>query len=672
MMAFELSDFLDEEEQTTEQPVEQTSDFSLGDFGVGEDTTPVVEDPAPITTTTTTPIVTTTPTATTREQMKTNIISLYDQKEAVINKQLGGLNELDITDNEKFILSTKFTDSLIELNKQKMADIDDIDDKIQAKQQKTQEEPEISQDPWTWDNFAARAQLGVAGVRRVTQGLALELAQAVGADESAADLEKQIAEREAFIRKTLEKTGQDPDAMFNTANLSQLAFEIGLPLSKLKGIIKPMLAVGGTTYAGERGKGEDKVNASITAGMTAATVPVLAGGAWLIPKVGKAALDPIKSWVTGISTPANLAAKKVGLTAQETKEFLKDVPKEDQTRVLAEAYPDLLGNLKQAVGDSDQIKIIVSDMIQHRTNEINKATQKGDFGRVKLEAEHMYGTMKETLESATDIKVNMDGLSEGLSFAKKIGGDETAISKIKGFENQIKDNPNMTLSDAIDLREGINDLIRKSKGKAKKTYKTLLDNLDEKITKGVPAEYKKFVDESVLTYRNMKQQQELIEIIRKSSKFRGEGGVGEKGAVDYNKVKRLIAKEGLNSPETKATLEVVETFQKKFGNDYEVFGITKSTGVAEHESALGFWGNVGSFLKRHLWRVGEYGQDIKIQKALKESLKDAKTPVDFVWKMNRNKNIPQSIKDALKANLKNIENLSKADANRVKAILKQK
>ena len=662
-MEFELSDFLDEEEQTTEQ----TTDFTLGDFGVEDTSAPVEEEtPAP---------QETQPVTQTREQMKTNIMSLYDQKEAAINKQLNGLNELDISDNEKFILSTKFTDSLIELNKQKMIDIDDIDDKIAARQQKVQEtveEPEISKDAWSWDNFVARAQIGVAGVRRVTQGLALELAQAVGADESAADLEKQIAEREAFITEMLEKTGQDPKAMFNTANLSQLALEFGLPLSKLKGVVKQLLAVGATTYAGERGKGEDKVSAGITGTMTAATVPVLAGGAWVLPKVGRAVIDPVKTLLTGISTPARLAAKKVGLTAEQTKEFLKDVPKEDQTRVLAEAYPDLLGNLKQAIGDSDQTKIIVSDMIQHRTNEINKATQKGDFDKVKVAAEDMYGTMKTTLDEATDIKVNMEGLSEGLSFAKKIGGDDVAISKIKGFEAQIKDNPNMTLSDVIDVREGINELIRKSKGKAKRTYKTLLDNLDNKIKNEVPKEYKQFVDDSVLVYRNMKQQQELIEIIRKSSKFRGEGGVGEKGVVNYAKVKRLIKEEGLDSPETNTTLEVIETFEKKFGNDYDVFGITKSTGVAEHESALGFWGNVGSFLKRHLWRVGEYGEDIKIQKALKESLTDAKTPVDFVWKLNRNKNIPQSIKDALNKNLENIKNLSKADANRVKAILKRK
>ena len=415
------------------------------------------------------------------------------------------------------------------------------------------------------------------------------------------------------------------------------------------------------------GFADDKNSASFAVGsLTAGT------GTTGVVKGTKTGIAALKNTIFPTTSAADLMAKKLGMRRDELLETLKDIPREDQVKYLSMMGGQKSeGVLKQSVRESDTLKTKLAEEINTRTKAIDEAAGTGDMKKIKENADEMYSTMKSTLDES-GVQVDMSSLVDGIDEIKKLTVEgDTLGNKIRQIGLEIEDNPIYNIGDVIDLRESINSVIGSTKkGKVTAKAKQLKQNLDNILKESVPKEYSKFVDDSVEVYRNMKQQEELVDILSKSGvrKTTGTSSDYELSALDYGKAKNKIITAGLDSPESMQTLDILEVFSKKFNNDFSVFGVTKTKGVNPEEGMLTVWSKLVGGLKATLWRFGEYGENIKLQKAISNSIENANTPVDFATKLIRSKDVPNQIKDKLKENLSNIENLSKSDANRIKSI----
>ena len=387
-------------------------------------------------------------------------------------------------------------------------------------------------------------------------------------------------------------------------------------------------------------------------------------------KSTKAGVTALKNTIFPTTSAADLMAKKIGVSRNELLDIIKDIPREDQVKYLAMmGGQSSEGVLKQSVRDSDALRTKLAKEIDSRTKAIDEASGAGDIIEIEKNASEMYTTMRNTLnESGLDI--DLTSLTNGVDEMKTltVNGDVLG-NKIRQISNELQENPIYKIGDAIDLRESINEVLRTAKGKTKAKANQLKDNLDSIIKRNVPEEYSSFVSESVDVYRNMKNQKELVNILGKSGirKTTG-GGKYELSSINYSKAKKKIIDAGLDSPETMQTLDILDVFSKKFNNDFSIFGATKSKGVNPEEGMLTVWSELVGQLKSTFWRFGEYGENVKLQKAISASIDKANTPVDFATKLIRSKDVPNQIKDKLRDNLSNISSLSKADLNRIKTI----
>ena len=469
-----------------------------------------------------------------------------------------------------------------------------------------------------------------------------------------------IQENEKDINKILKDNKMDNYAI-TSDDVGQFIGE-NLPITKLAGLFKISAGAGVTAGLGEYGKGEDAVSSAVKGVETGAVA--LAGG-----KAIEFVAPRVVSAIKGISIEANKLGAKLGMSAEEVAVAVKGIPKERQALALAQSGgEDALGVYKQAISDSDNLAIKVSNEVQARTDKVYNAALSGEFDKVKDYSEKAWKVMESEVNKS-GIVVNATSLTENLNKTKLFAGvDETAKNKIIGLENRILDNPELPLGDILTIRKQINSELGKAKGTpAYEYYDKLKTNLDDLVGDNIPKEYSKLVDDTQSIWKDFRNQESLLSILNKSSSTETVTG-HSKQAVDYNKAMQLIKEEKLNGTVVEQTVNMLNELDKKFNTDYAIIKKTSTKGTNPNEGALGVWGAIIGTVKKNFWRVGESGDNMYIQNAIEKAIKKGDTPIGYLDNIVKSKDIPMQIKKTIIKDVKDIKNLNKAEANRLKMI----
>lgn len=509
-----------------------------------------------------------------------------------------------------------------------------------------------------------QTNLYLAGAKRPALGLARAVVTNTDklglTDDATNSVLEYIQENESDINKIMKENKIDVNSI-NSADIGQFISE-NLPITKLAGLFKISAGAGVTAGLGEYGKGEDAVSSAVKGVETGAAA--LVGG-----KAIEFVAPRVVSAIKGISIEANKLGAKLGMSAEEVAVAVKGIPKERQALALAQSGgEDALGVYKQAISDSDNLAIKVSNEVQARTDKVYNAALSGEFDKVKDYSEKAWKVMESEVNKS-GIVVNATSLTENLNKTKLFAGvDETAKNKIIGLENRILDNPELPLGDILTIRKQINSELGKAKGTpAYEYYDKLKTNLDDLVGDNIPKEYSKLVDDTQSIYKDFKNQESLLSILNKSSSTETVTG-HSKQAIDYNKAIQLIKEEKLNGTVVEQTVNTLKELDKKFNTDYAIIQKTSPKGTNPNEGALGVWGAIIGTVKKNFWRVGESGDNMYIQNAIEKAIKKGDTPIGYLDNIVKSKDIPMQIKKTIIKDVKDIKNLNKAEANRLKMI----
>ena len=415
-----------------------------------------------------------------------------------------------------------------------------------------------------------------------------------------------------------------------------------LTTAGLEGYVAGMMA---------RGEGKSGIDSLSEAGKGAA----FGAGGVITGKVVGSLAD---NYVSTLSNEVKAMIKGTDVTEKQLDNILKGVPKADQARVLSEQSGQLGQDfLNKALSDNIARKAFTKDM-KARNKIIEEAYGKGDLEAVKTNAKKAYVDMGTELQKS-GINLNMTNLIEDVSGIRKVSakGDSMDL-KMEKIGNEIAENPNYSLDQVVELRESINDVLRTAKGKSKHKAIALKERLDKIVKAQVPSEYSKLLEDTIGSYRNMKQQQELYKILDAPS-VKKSSGVGsdvfETGVIDYAAAAKKVREAGLDSPETMQTLKILDHFGKKFNNDFSLFSSSAAKGSNPEEGALGIMSKIAAEFKSMFWRFGEFGDNIAIQHNITKSLKNSRTPTEFARNMINTKGVSKAIKETLETNLKNAQ-----------------
>lgn len=408
----------------------------------------------------------------------------------------------------------------------------------------------------------------------------------------------------------------------------------------------------------------------------AGKVLALSTGEILGYKAAKKVADVISP--SYFSTEAKTLMDRLNIPERDAMSILEGVPKKDQAKVLAQQSGSKgAGYMAKAVSEDDATRLKYLDELTARKKAVEETAGKADFNAIKRDTENEYGAMKKYAESVEPIGeegYDLKGYIGLLDSMSDVARTDVSKTRIKAVSKQLEDNPINSLSDMIDLRQVINYEMKKVSGTPQAgQWKELKDNLDAYMKKVVSPEDMKIVDDSIASYARMKNQEEVLELIEKSSSGLGKGAkVGETGAVDWNKLGKLLKDSKLDSPEVRNVVKITKDFTEKYGDmDAKLFSSSLPKGLAQeaqtlaespHGAAqrLGVRKLVNFFLR-------QVTPDLRVQHAISQSIKKSDSQAEFVLNVIKNENTPKSIKDRFK-NIAEKNNLTRGTVNRNKFI----
>ena len=344
-------------------------------------------------------------------------------------------------------------------------------------------------------------------------------------------------------------------------------------------------------------------------------------------------------------------AKRKGVSDSKLAEILNGVPEDKQAlRIANYLGEESAGILKQAIKDSDDLKLSMNRQIKTRVKDIEAVADVKSIEAYDEVAKQGFTDMVDKV-SSMNIGVDASDVTKGIDTTKILGGKDDALkAKIVNLEQIIAEKPTQQLSDLLNIQQEINALMDKtSSGTGKYILKQLKTNLGDTIDKATPAELSGVIKTAKTNFAAAKQNITLAKTIESSK--------DANGVINYNQLKTKLADDPtLNTYETKATINILEQFDKKFNSDYKVFGA--SAGTSTDGGVLGAVGAVLGPIKRLLFRWGEYGNNVAMQKQISTALASSKTPMEFASKIVRNKATPEEVRQVF---LNKLAQLNKAD-----------
>lgn len=347
---------------------------------------------------------------------------------------------------------------------------------------------------------------------------------------------------------------------------------------------------------------------------------------------------------SGLSKEARIIVGRHSNNPEITPEYidmvLAGVPTKDQAYILSRALGEQ-NYIKQAVrGDGDTVAAALRADLTRGKVKVQSAIGDVDVpGAMARYSDMMTMVEREGTQNvrpANNIASKVDQLLQE-TYLIPDRGQQTALRLKVALE---RNGNRMSLLDALEYRPEINELLRKARNHNEKAnLKVIKDELDTFIEKLATPEQKAQIDDAISYYANTMQNKEAMELIQKNTDPRGIG-------VNWTKLHSDMADANLRTPEAVNALRIAEAFSKKFGNDKALVNIALPQGSSpDAGGALGAWGAIVNGLKNHFAFWGNRADNLRIQKAIVNTIKNSKTNYDFVDKLKANKNIPEEFKE---------------------------
>lgn len=468
-----------------------------------------------------------------------------------------------------------------------------------------------------------------------------------------AELKRLNKELEEFYKKNGYKDGE-----ITPTDVQSFALETLMPTLKTKTAIVALEA-GLNTLRGVSARGETGTAKDLA---TDASVGAIAG------VVGKTVFDKAASiikdkWGDGVLSVVQQFGERKGLTNEEVSKMLEGVPKDKQALVLANMLGEAAhGVMKQSVNSSDDAAFEMLKRVRARVHNLDTAADVENASKYMSVAKQNYGDMVEKLKDL-NIGVNTGDAFKGIDLYKVEGWKTSAVYQdLEKLKNRIDKDPIMSVPEVLAMKQRVNDMAETAVGgdrailaKLNHSIDSLLENADN-----LPSEVSTIIKAANVDYRKAAQNLDLADTVTKAK--------DEKGVINYDALAKKLEEKGFDTNEAKVTSELLNEYNKKFGNDYRVFNPAKGTNP--DNGWLGFISAVFGYAKSHLYRFGEGGNNIAMQKLILKDLKNSKTPFTMASKISANPNVSDEIRNNFISMLKDIDkaDLTSYDINALKKV----
>ena len=402
-------------------------------------------------------------------------------------------------------------------------------------------------------------------------------------------------------------------------------------------------------------------------------VPMFAG-IKLAKNVGKGAIDlsqadNLRDAPKSVEYLRDLIMKhNPDVKTSDVDKILKDVPRKDQARVLAEQGGNPTSGLfKQAVQTSEEAISGEIRTLTDRSRALEKVSGSQTVEEVsKTVGEEFENMRKLVKETSIDPNASFNGeeLKSTITELGNIADNELAKKRITSLLSRME-KTDLTVDDALDIRRRVNYELGKAQGSDYDQWEAVKEEVDSFITDNSSPKMKELIDLSNESYKRMKNQEELNTLIAKNTNKNSAGTIGESGGVNWVQLKKDIKDNKLESPEVDAVVDMVDDFSKKFGdNDFKYSNAISPKGAAGETATLA--GTAEGIITARAARgivewVGDlFKTDKKAVYEIAKSIKKNNDPLGLVKDIEASKNIPKDIKDKFSTLTKEVKAEDKA------------
>lgn len=444
-------------------------------------------------------------------------------------------------------------------------------------------------------------------------------------DESSKDLTK--------INKYIEDYNKkNPDQLIHPATIGNIASQIAVPAVKgVKAVAATEAILNALDGIGKREDYDDVIlDATIGATFGVTSMKLF---------------EVLTRNIGPLSYEAKLLIDKhPELDMDSALKTLKGVPKADQAYALSNIVEDdFVDFTAKAVKPSTTDKLLLKQQLAGRTKVVQDTI--GNVDNQVVEAKNIYSDMIDNIATNHPNEFKFDSMIPKLEGLIK-RYDKTPSRALTIVNNMVADlevsKGVMNTRTALQFRQDLNYLISRAK---RHEEKSLLNNLkngvDSFLTKNLDEATLSSVDHAITNYSRAMNNRDFIDIMGKYTK---------KKSTDWVGLKAKLKSERLSSPEVDNALSVVEEFSEKFKNDKQLRSAVKVTGQAEDPGGmLGVLSYAINEVRDTFIRFGKRHRELKIQKAILKSIRNAKNPVDVFRQMEVNGVPPKMRKDLQKA-----------------------
>lgn len=434
------------------------------------------------------------------------------------------------------------------------------------------------------------------------------------------------------VTEQLRKWEHAKEGDFTATDLQGFLFELGLPALKSKKAIAAVEA-GLNTLRGISNRGDTT---------SATSVGFDAGIGAIGGVLGKVGYDKFSNyikdrWGNEVLSAVQTFAQRKGLSEEVLQKWLEGVPKEQQALTLANRLGEIAhGIMHEASRRSDDASAELLKRVQQRVANVEKVANVGTATEHMNVAKNNYANMIDAVRQA-NIGINLQGLFKDIHLEKIDGWKNNPItSRLINFEERLAKEPVVNLSEALTLKQDINALA----GRALPSEQAVLTWLNKELDKAIempgnlPQEFSTLIKTANKDYNKAAQNVELANMIENAKNIHGQ--------IDYGKLAKAIEDKGLTSYEAGATRGILREYEKKFGNDSTF--LEKAKGTSPETSALGVLGYLIRVLKPIVYRWGEGGNDLAMQRLILKDLKSSKTPFHMAATVATNQKLPSQVR----------------------------
>ncbi len=338
---------------------------------------------------------------------------------------------------------------------------------------------------------------------------------------------------------------------------------------------------------------------------------------------------------------AGLPEEEAIAKSNEIINLVSSIPEEHQAYALANMAEGQMGldNIKKAIVNAkndSELAAKLNNTLKDRQQIVQSITSgNSDVGA----AQAKWSEMLKTVEEASPGQFSTEPLKSSLDYVSNIYGLE-GTSKASQIVRQIKadtSEPTLSASQALNMRKGINELIRKaSRGSRElRELDTIKSKLDNFIETTLPPEVNKLVSDTTAEYARVVNNKQFSEIITKNS--------NKDIGVDWSKVLVESKKAGLKSDEVTIATNIAKEFEKKFKYDKQLTNAALPRGVDEAQGGLMF------FLTQVSNKIRDVAapiynrtraENLRIQDEIVKSIKQGTSFTETLTGLAKNKSIP--------------------------------